>query len=131
MKGKEVGYWVSTALLATETMAGGVTNLINGRTRVVSGPAVDDVMRGLGYPSYFVKILGVCKLPGAVALLAPRLPRLKEWAYAGIAFEMIGAAASHAVRRQKREMIVPLAILGLALTSWALRPPKRNIKAAR
>jgi hypothetical protein len=51
----------------------------------------------LGYPLYFVTILGFWKVLGAMALLAPRFPRLKEWAYAGTFFEMTGAAASHAM----------------------------------
>ena len=85
-------------------------------------------MAALGYPAYFVTILGARKLLGGLALLAPRLPRLKEWAYAGIAFDLTGAAFSHAaVAHPAAKVIAPLVILGLAAASWALRPASRRL----
>jgi len=91
----------------------------------------DEPLRGmaaLGYPAYFVTILGAWKLLGGLALLAPRLPRLKEWAYAGIAFDLTGAAFSHAaVGHPAAKVIAPLVILGLAAASWALRPASRRL----
>jgi uncharacterized membrane protein YphA (DoxX/SURF4 family) len=85
-------------------------------------------MAALGYPAYFVTILGAWKLLGGLALLAPRLPRLKEWAYAGIAFDLTGAAFSHAaVGHPAAKVIAPLVILGLAAASWALRPASRRL----
>ena len=86
-------------------------------------------MRGLGslgYPAYFVTILGTWKVLGGLAILAPRTPRLKEWAYAGIAFDLTGAAFSHiSVGQPVVKAIVPLVILGVAVASWALRPASR------
>jgi len=68
---------------------------------------------------------------GGLAILAPRLPRLKEWAYAGIAFDLIGAAISHAAMGDPAaKVIVPLVILGIAAASWALRPASRRLGAA-
>ncbi len=123
-------YWVTTALIALETLAGGVTDLAHGRTNVVAGTPVADVLTSLGYPVYLLEILGFWKVPGAVVLLAPRLPRLKEWAYAGLVFELTGAAASHAARRHRAgEIITPLVLAGLAVASWALRPPSRTLGA--
>jgi hypothetical protein len=83
-------------------------------------------MRALGYPAYFLTILGVWKVLSAPALLAPRLPRLKEWAYAGIFFDLTGAAASHAFSGESPGKIAaPLVLLLIAAASWALRPPSR------
>jgi len=68
------------------------------RESVVAGRPVVEVVTQLGYPLYVLRILGILKLAGAVVLFVPRLPRLKEWAYAGVTFELTGAAASHVLR---------------------------------
>ncbi len=112
-----------------ETLAGGVADLAQGRTMVVAGTPVVDVVTGLGYPAYVLKILGTWKLLGAIAVLAPRCPRLKEWAYAGILFHLTGAAASQAARRHSvGQIMTPVVLAGLALASWALRPPSRVLR---
>jgi len=129
MTARRIGYGATTALIALETLAGGVTDLTRGRTMVVTGAPVVDVVTGLGYPAYVLTILGVWKLLGAIAVLAPRTPRLKEWAYAGLLFHLTGAAASQAARRQSVGAIMtPVALAGLALASWALRPPSRALR---
>jgi hypothetical protein len=125
MKAKAIAYWVTTTLIGLETLAGGVLDLTHGRTNVVSGPSVVDVVTSLGYPVYVLTILGIWKMPGAIVLFVPGFLRLKEWAYAGIVFELSAAAASQAVRGRPGDVIVPLILLGLALSSWALRPPSR------
>ena len=128
MNVKSVAYWVATALIALETLAGGATDVAHGRTALVSGSLVVDVVTGLGYPVYVLTILGVWKLLGAAALLAPRLPRLKEWAYAGIVFELTGAAASQIARGHSvGDIATPLLLAGLAMISWALRPASRTL----
>jgi hypothetical protein len=82
----------------------------------------------LGYPAYVATILGVWKLLGAAAITTPGLPRLKEWAYAGIAFDLSGAALSHAASGDVAARIaVPLVLLALAGASWALRPASRRL----
>jgi DoxX-like protein len=126
MKTRQIFYWITTAFIALETFVGGVIDLTHGRTGVVSGPTVVDVVTGLGYPIYILAILGAWKIPGAIVLVVPGLLRLKEWAYAGIVFELSGAAASHALRGHAIDMAPPLVMAGVALASWALRPPSRN-----
>jgi len=109
------------------TFAGGLTDLAHGRTSVVSGTPVVDMVTQLGYPVYVLTILGVLKVPGAIALVIPRFPRLKEWAYAGIMFELTGAAASEvAVGNSPGDIATPLILAALTITSWALRPASRR-----
>jgi uncharacterized membrane protein YphA (DoxX/SURF4 family) len=128
LKMKVIGYWVTTIFVALELLAGGVTDLVHGRELLFVGDPVVDVLAHLGYPAYLLTILGVWKLLGAIALLTPRFPRLKEWAYAGTFFEMTGAAASHVARGDDAGTIISLlAFAVLALASWALRPQSRTL----
>jgi uncharacterized membrane protein YphA (DoxX/SURF4 family) len=92
----------------------------------VSGPFVTDVLAVLGYPAYVLWIIGIWKILGAITLVVPGFLRLKEWAYAGIVFELSGAIASLAACGRTADLIAPLFLLGLALASWALRPPSRT-----
>jgi uncharacterized membrane protein YphA (DoxX/SURF4 family) len=82
-----IAYWVTTALVVMEVALGGTWDIL----RV---PQVRELIERLGYPSYLLVILGIWKLLGAVALAIPRFPRLKEWAYAGVVFDLTGAIAS-------------------------------------
>lgn len=129
VKTKTMLYWTTTCLIALETFAGGVNDLAHGRTAVVSGPFVTQVVTSLGYPTYVLGIIGIYKVPGAIILVVPGLLRLKEWAYAGIVFELSGAAASHAACGNWAELIAPLSLLCLAIASWSLRPSSRIIGA--
>jgi uncharacterized membrane protein YphA (DoxX/SURF4 family) len=131
LKLKLIGYWVTTAAIALEALAGGVTDLIHGPALLFAGDPVVPVLRQLGYPVYLLTLLGVWKLLGAVALLVPRFPRLKEWAYAGTFFVYVGAAASWAARGDIGDLIAPLALAVLTLASWALRPPSRTLGVLR
>jgi uncharacterized membrane protein YphA (DoxX/SURF4 family) len=116
-----VGYWVSTGLAALIVGASGVGDL-------AGAPQVAAEMTHLGYPAYFSTILGTWKILGAITLLVPRFPRLKEWAYAGITFDLSGAAASHVLLGDGiGKGAFPLLMLVLALTSWALRPESRRL----
>ena len=118
-------YWVSTGLVAFAMLAGGVMDLIGGEEIAAS-------MAQLGYPAYFALILGVWKLGGAVVIAAPRLRLVKEWAYAGIFFDLSGAAASHAaVGDEAAKIITPLVLLVLTCVSWTLRPSTRRLAGAR
>ncbi|HMF42365.1 MAG TPA: DoxX family protein [Polyangia bacterium] len=128
MNPKSVAYWIATVLIAAETLAGGGTDLAHGRSGLVAGTPVVDVVTSLGYPIFVLTILGVWKVLGGATLLAPGLPRLKEWAYAGIVFELTAAAASLLVRGYGvGDVAPPLVLAALALTSWALRPPSRML----
>ena len=121
MKARSIAYWTTTALVAF-SMSGGVAQLAR-----VPG-VVDGFVRVLHYPPYFVSILGFWKVAGAIAILVPRFPRLKEWAYAGIFFDLTGAAASSAaVGGGSFHILAPLVGAVLAVASWALRPQSRTI----
>jgi DoxX-like family len=123
---KMVAYWAVTVLIALETFVGGVADLVHGRSILVAGPPVADVVTHLGYPLCFLRIIGFWKLLGAIALLVPGYPRLKEWAYAGIFFELSGAAASWlACEHNVGEAVAPMMLALLTLVSWALRPQHR------
>jgi uncharacterized membrane protein YphA (DoxX/SURF4 family) len=114
-------YWAITAVVVGECAVGGAMDLLH-------LPPFYPVMITLGYPGYLATILGIAKLLAAVVLLAPGLPRLKEWAYAGIMINMVGAMASHlAAHQPASNLIAPGAFAGLALLSWALRPPTRRL----
>jgi hypothetical protein len=119
-----VAYWVTTALLVSEMLLGGIWDVL----RV---PQVLGLIHRLGYPSYFLVILGVWKLLGAVALTVPRFPRLKEWAYAGAFFDLTGAVSSQLASGwiDLGQLIYPTVMTGVALMSWALRPPSRRLSA--
>jgi len=112
-----------TVLVALETLVGGVTDVIQGRTVLVAGPPVAEVITHLGYPLYLLRIIGFWKLLGGIVLLLPGWPRLKEWAYAGIFFELSGAAASWVASEHNfGEAVAPAILALLVLVSWALRP---------
>jgi hypothetical protein len=124
MKTRTIGYWATTGLVAFAFAAGGLADLAR-------GPDMVAAMTHLGYPAYFMTIIGVWKVLGAVAVLAPKFPRLKEWAYAGMFFDLTGAAISHAaVGDAAGKVITPLVLCGLVAASWALRPESRLLKAA-
>ena len=113
-------YWAITTIVVGECAVGGTMDLLR-------LPPFYPMMIDLGYPSYLATILGTAKVAAAMVLLAPRLPRLKEWAYAGVLINMIGAAASNAAAHQYGGMIAPTAFAVLALTSWAVRPRTRRL----
>jgi hypothetical protein len=120
-KGVRVAYWVSTVLVTAELGAGGIWDVL--RTTQVR-----ETVGHLGYPSYFLVILGVWKLLGMAALLAPRFPLLKEWAYAGVVFADTGAITSHlVVGYGSGELAVLIPLLGLTVLSWSSRPPRRRL----
>ena len=124
MKIRLIAYWVTTILTAFVFLSGGATELAR----------PDFLMEGmtkLGYPPYFVLILGAWKVLGGIVVLTPRLPRLKEWAYAGMVFDLTGAAASHAaVGDPAGKIAAPLIIAGIVMASWALRPESRKLCVA-
>jgi hypothetical protein len=121
VKRRDIAYWTATGLVGAELLGGGAVDVL--RT-----PAMRDVVVHLGYPTYLLVMLGVWKLLGAAALLAPRLPVIKEWAYAGAFFVYSGAVVSHLVTRSDLPEIGILAVLiALTFTSWVLRPVSRRL----
>lgn len=121
MNARSAGYWTTTTLVALSFLSGGAAYLAHAEVPLRG-------MAELGYPAYFVALLGGWKVLGGLALLAPRCPLLKEWAYAGIAFDLTGAACSQAATgHPPAKVVAPLVILGLAVASWALRPASRRL----
>jgi hypothetical protein len=117
MKARSIAYWVTTVLFSL-AMAG------SAYADLVQAPPIVEGFPLLGYPLYLTTLLGIWKVLGIVALLAPRFPRLKEWAYAGFVFELSGAAYSH-VAAGVGSPAAPIAFLAVVLISWALRPESR------
>ena len=122
--GLSTSYWITTALLATECIVGGVMGAL--RMEPFIG-----VIKHLGYPAYFMTIIGVWYVCAGIALLLPRFPRLKEWAYAGLVFNYTGAAASHlAAGDNAGSLVAPIIFTALVIASWALRSPARRLRVA-
>jgi DoxX-like family len=118
---RSAGYWLATLLVAAELGLGGIWDI----ARI---PYVRDLVAGLGYPSYFLVLLGSWKVLGAVVLLVPRRPLLKEWAYAGAFFTYTGAIVSHLTTGYDlNELPLLTALTALTVLSWALRPPSRRL----
>jgi hypothetical protein len=116
-----VAYWLATAAVVGELALGGIWD-------IARLPIVADLVTHLGYPSYFLVLLGTWKVLGAVALLIPGRPLLKEWAYAGAFFTYTGAMVSHLATGYalgELALLAPLAVL--TVLSWALRPASRRM----
>lgn len=120
MKSK-LGYWIPTALFALALTMSGLMTVTRQAPMVAA-------YTHLGYPTYFMTLLGAAKLLGVAALLAPKLPRLKEWAYAGFTINLGSAAFSHLSSGDPAgTAVAPIVLLGLLLTSWHLRPEERRL----
>jgi len=121
---KRVAYWVCTGLVVFFIGSGGLAYVMR----------VPDVVAGvvaLGFPVYFIVLLGVWKVLGSIAILVPRFPLIKEWAYAGIMIDLTGAAvASMATGGAWWHAAAPLLIAVLVVASWALRPESRRLPGA-
>lgn len=126
-KAKKITYWVATVWLSLGMVSTGIVQL----TQQKEGPGAVNAMMKLGYPMYFLTIIAVWKLLGVVAILAPRFPLLKEWAYAGFFFAMSGALISHIAVADPAVELFPAGLL-LVLTgiSWFARPADRKLVAA-
>jgi len=121
MNKRTLGYWGTLGLFSLALTGSGVMGL-------VSPPDFVENITRLGFPAWFGTYLGVWKLAGVAVLLAPGLTRLKEWAYAGFTISLTSAAVAHlAAGDAIGEAIPPLVLLGIGLTSWALRPAGRTI----
>jgi uncharacterized membrane protein YphA (DoxX/SURF4 family) len=124
-KSQKIIYWVATVWLALGMVSTGLVQLLKAK----EGPGGVDAMTQLGYPLYFLTLLGIWKLLGAVAVCIPGIPRMKEWAYAGFFFIMTGALFSHLASGSPTGELFP-AILLLVLTglSWYFRPATRTLQ---
>jgi hypothetical protein len=127
-KRNRIVYWISTIWLALGMLSTGTLQLFKVKAEgAVAPPGVYGITH-LGYPVYFLTILGVSKILGVVALLIPKFPLLKEWAYAGFFFAMSGALFSHIASGDSITENVPaLLLLILTVISWYFRPVDRKI----
>ena len=127
-KRNRIVYWISTIWLALGMLSTGTLQLFKVKAEgAVAPPGVYGITH-LGYPVYFLTILGVWKILGVVALLIPKFPLLKEWAYAGFFFAMSGALFSHIASGDSVTENVPaLLLLILTVISWYFRPVDRKI----
>lgn len=120
-KSQKITYWIATIWLAAGMLAGGIQQLLQ-----IGG--YPGILRHLGYPMYFMSIIGAWKILGVVAILVPRFTVLKEWAYAGFFFVMSGAVVSHLVMGDTiKDMAPALSLLILTALSWYFRPADRKI----
>ena len=121
---RTITYWTFTVLLVFELAAGSLWNLLQ-----IEWVRVQ--LNHLGYPLYYTYISGVWQIGGAAVIIAPRFPRLKEWAYAGSFFQFSGAVASHLLAGDGVEAwLPPLVFLMFVIVSWALRPADRRLPNA-
>lgn len=114
-------YWIATIFLSFGMVAGGTQQMFQ-----IDG--YNEIVTSLGYPLYLLSILGIWKIFGVIAILLPKFPLLKEWAYAGFFFVMSGAFVSHIVVGQAFVETVPsLILITMILLSWHYRPADRKI----
>ena len=120
-KRNKIIYWIATIWLSLGMLSTGIVQLLKTEEEV-------DMMTHLGYPVYFLTIIGVWKILGVVAVLVPKFPLLKEWAYAGFFIAMSGAVISHLlIGDEAKEIFGPTLLLILTVVSWYFRPAGRKI----
>jgi len=123
-KRKLIWYWIITAVLSFCIFSGGLAQAMQLKG-VIQG------FKPLGYPNYFISLIGVWKVLGVIAILIPKFPLLKEWAYAGMFFAMTGAVVSHIASNDIHPQIIAPALLAIfTVLSWYLRPADRKIVSA-
>ncbi|MES3017140.1 MAG: DoxX family protein [Bacteroidota bacterium] len=123
-KSNKIIYWIATGWLSLGMLSTGIVQLLKIQEEA-------DMMARLGYPLYFLTILGIWKLFGVITVLLPKFPLLKEWAYAGFFFTASGAIFSHlAVGDGAKDLFGPGLLLVLTVISWYFRPADRKIMLA-
>lgn len=120
-KRNRIIYWIATLWLSLGMLSTGIVQLLKLKEEA-------DMFTHLGYPLYFLTLLGIWKILGVVAVLIPKFPLLKEWAYAGFFFAMTGAVYSHfAVGDAAKEFFGPSLLIVLTVASWYFRPAARRM----
>ncbi len=117
--GRKIAYWATTGLLSALSLFAAYSYL-SGAPQAVEGFA------HVGYPQQLRVLLGIAKLLGAITLLVPGVPKLKEWAYAGFTFAWIAASVAHYLANEKPSAVMPLVLLALLAVSYVTRPPDRQ-----
>lgn len=120
-KRNKIIYWISTIWLALGMLSTGIVQLLKSKEEVAN-------ITQLGYPVYFLAIIGIWKILGVAAVLIPKFALLKEWAYAGFFFAMSGAIFSHIISGNSvNEIFPPLLLLILTVVSWHFRPADKKV----
>ncbi|MBI3232501.1 MAG: DoxX family protein [Bacteroidetes bacterium] len=120
-KRNKIIYWIATIWLSLGMVSSGLVQLLHIKEEV-------EMMSHLGYPLYFLTILGIWKLLGVITVLMPKFPLLKEWAYAGFFFSMTGAIFSHIASGDgAMEYFGPVLLVVLTVLSWYFRPAERRM----
>ncbi len=120
---KLIWYWIITGILSFFIFSGGLAQALQLKG-VVQG------FKPLGYPTYFISLIGIWKMLGIIAILIPKFKLLKEWAYAGLFFTMTGAVISHIASNDiKVQIIAPIVFAVFTVLSWYLRPANRKINS--
>lgn len=120
-KRNKIIYWVATLWLCLGMSATGIVQLIHMEEEVTN-------FSNLGYPTYLMTLLGIWKILGVIAMLLPRFPLLKEWAYAGFFFAMSGAVISHLIVGDELiTLLGPMLLIALTVVSWYYRPASRKL----
>jgi hypothetical protein len=117
--GRTIAYWVTTGLLSALSVFAAF-NYLSGGPEAVQGFA------HVGYPQHLRVLLGIAKLLGAIALLMPGVPKLKEWAYAGFTFTWIAACVAHYLAKDGPVALTPLVLLAILAVSYVTRPLDRQ-----
>ena len=120
-KKKKTWFWIITIILSFCLFSGGLAQALQ----------LKDVLQGfkpLGYPNYFISLIGIWKMLGIIAILIPKFKLLKEWAYAGLFFTMTGAVISHiASNNVSVQIVAPFLLAVFTVLSWYLRPASRKL----
>ena len=116
---RKIWYWGATGLVAIEALFGAFTYL-------TAAPEAVQNFQHVGYPQQLRVLLGIAKLAGAIVLLLPRLPTLKEWAYAGFTFTWIAASVAHYLAGDGALSLMPVALIGLLAVSYVMRSENRR-----
>lgn len=138
-RAKRIFYWAATGYVSFAMVVGGLSELLDASMNIeFSSIGTATVVAVLGYPLYFVYIIGVAKVLGAIVILIPRFPRLKEWAYAGLIINMTGALLSWLIVTVIQGVVIPsgygsgafhvfnaLHLIVIIFVSWLLRPQNR------
>ena len=120
-KRKKIIYWGATALLSVGMLGSGIAQILQSKDMI-------DLVSHIGYPNYFLYIIGVWKVLGVIAILVPGFTLLKEWAYAGFFFLLTGALISHLIMGDAGKAIFgPLFQTIFVILSWYFRPADRKI----
>lgn len=125
---RSITYWISTVILSLGLLGIGIQQLLRVEAPGAVGPPFAWGIVQLGYPVYILTILGLWKILGVIAILVPRFPLVKEWAYAGMFFLLTGAIFSHVASGHPwQELIAATTLLLLTLLSWYFRPASRKL----